>query len=254
MSDASELLPEFGDVARRAEPVTPRELFCALHVEPEEHVHFVLPAFELVRAALMRSDPPPCESREARGLIDALLGWARSSLAAAAPEPLATSWPARVVRELAPVGLSDGAWLRGFALNNQIETELGMIALKQLMIRFGDPGSEEAYAQRYTALLKSLGVPPDSITRWEWSEAQPCADISYEHGLLGLCLGLFPSTFGLETLGFNLWMTAIGPCPLLEGLAGHLRARNASLRYLDRHDRARMNELAERAIEQAYRE
>jgi hypothetical protein len=247
-------LPELGDVARRSEPVTPRELFCALHVEPEEHVHFVQPAFDFVRAALSRSEPPPCDARDARSLIDALVRWARAALAAETPAPLATSWPGRVAREFAPVGLADGAWLRGFALNNQIETELGMIALKQLMIRFGDPGSDEAYAQRYSALLKSLGVPPDSITRWEWSEAQPCADISYEHALLGLGIGLFPTTFGLEALGVNLWMTAIGPCPLLEGLAGQLRARSASLRYLDRHDRARMNELAERAIEQAHRE
>jgi hypothetical protein len=126
-----------------------------------------------------------------------------------------------------------------------------MSALSMLMIRLGDPGSREGYAQRFAALLSSLGTPPDSITRWEWDESAPCADISYEHGLLGLCLSFFPSSFGLETLGFNLWMSAIGPCPLLEQLAPALRSRGAELRYLDGYDRSSLDAIARQAIAHA---
>jgi hypothetical protein len=163
----------------------------------------------------------------------------------------ASSWAVRVVRELAPLGLSDGAWLRGFVQANAIENEVGMRMLRQLMLRMGDPGAAEGHATRFAALLTSLGTPPESITRWEWAESAPCADISYEHALLGLCLGFFPSSFGLETLGFNLWMACVGPCPLLQQLAPQLRDRGANLRYLDHSERATLAELATQAALQA---
>jgi hypothetical protein len=66
-----------------------------------------------------------------------------------------------------------------------------------------------------------------------------------------LCLGLFPSTFALETVGFNLWMASVGPCPLLERLESGLRARGACLRYLDLHDRATFTTLARQTAEHA---
>jgi hypothetical protein len=261
-------LPEFGEhVLQRATPCTPRELFCCLFVDPEEHVHYFLPAFHFASAALAGVDAPPVDgepavflerligacaaglarAHEADGAPDGLASSA-SAARATASSPHASSWPVRVARELAPLGLADGVWLRGFAQANAIENEVGMRALRQLMIRLGDPGSREGYAQRFAALLTSLGVPPDSITRWEWDESAPCADISYEHALLGLCIGFFPSRFSLETLGFNLWMTAIGPCPLLERLAPALRQRGANLRYLDQHDRSALGELGRRGV------
>ncbi len=247
-------LPEFGaTVAHRATPCTPRELFCALYVDLEENVHFIEPAFDFVVSVLASVELPPLTG-DATSACKELVQWAQGALVPFEGPPLSTSWPVRVVRELAPLGLSDGAWLRGFSLANAVETDVGMLALKQLMTRFGDPGSSEAYVQRYTALLKSLGIPPDSISRWEWDEAQPCADVSYEHALLGLCLGLFPTTLGLEALGYNLWMATIGPCPLLGRLADRLRKRGACLRYLDLHDRQTMSDLAWRAVEQALSE
>jgi hypothetical protein len=251
--------PEFGHaVEHRPEACTPRELFVNLFTDLEEHIHFLEPAFEFVLDALERAEParltpaPPAVG-VAAGIeaIDALVAWANAAGAPELPAGFGSSWPVRVVREFAPVGLADGAWLRGAMLANAVENEVGMRLLQQLMIRFGDPASSEAYVQRYSSLLKSLGTPPDIVTRWEWEESQPCTDVSYEHGLLGLCLGLFPTAFGPELLGFNLWMAAIGPCPLLERLAPRLRDRGACLRYFERHDRRGMQALAREAVEQA---
>jgi hypothetical protein len=327
MTDAmiSSPQPEFPDaVARRASPCTPRELFCALFVDPEDSVHFLEPAFRFVShaldqaqrwqagelhvdaPALPNSVTPPAELplHDAGALADALVTWARTALptrpeppalepaasasAAAAhssgssaragvfvyeqggysytnsppgpsspddskppapPEPApASSWPVRVCREFAPVGLADGAWLRGSALANRVETPLGMASLRQLMLRFGDPSSREAYSLRYASLLRSLGVPPESITRWDFEASAPCTELSFEHALLGLALGFFASSFGPEIVGFNLWMVAVGPCPLIESLLPRLRARQACLRYFDQLERATLLPLARRAF------
>ncbi|WP_437975216.1 iron-containing redox enzyme family protein [Sorangium sp. So ce295] len=255
MSAASQMpdttpLPDFGEhVALRAEPCSASELFRALFVDPEEHVHYLKPAFELATAALALDVAVP-DAAGPSELVDALTAIGAvelPELAHDAPRP-ATSWAARVVRELGPLGLSDGAWLRGFVQANAIENEVGMRMLRQLMLRLGDPGSSESHAARFAALLKSLGIPPESITRWEWDESAPCADISYEHALLGLCLGFFPTSFSLETLGFNLWMAAVGPCPLLDALAPSLRQRGADLRYLEQKERSTLADLARQAI------
>src|SRR5687768_11625499 len=68
-------LPEFGEhVLQRATPCTPRELFCSLFVDPEEHVHYFLPAFNFATAALAAVDAPPSDGEPAlflQRLIDA---------------------------------------------------------------------------------------------------------------------------------------------------------------------------------------
>jgi hypothetical protein len=262
-------LPEFPDsVAHRTTPCTPRELFCALFVDPEDSVHFLEPAFRFVvhaldqaqrwqagelggdAAALPISVTPPAELplHDAGALADALVTWARTALPPEPAPPFASSWPVRVCREFAPVGLADGAWLRGSVLANRVETPLGMASLRQLMLRFGDPSSREAYSVRYAALLRSLGVPPESITRWDFEDSAPCTELSFEHALLGLAFGFFASSFGPEIVGFNLWMAAVGPCPLIEALLPRLRARDACLRYFDQLDRAALLPVARRAF------
>ncbi|MEY4544336.1 MAG: hypothetical protein RL685_531 [Pseudomonadota bacterium] len=245
-------MPEFGaEVQRAARACTPRELFCRLFVELEENVHFLLPAFELAVGQLERTALPPLVTLTSEAppevFADALVAWANSALPAP-PLEFAWSWPARVAREFAPVGLADGVWLRGSTQANTVESETGMRQLRQFMLRFGDPGTGEAYAQRYAALLKSLGMPPESITRWEWQESLPCTELSYEHALVGLTLGLFPGSLGLETVGFNLWMASVGPCPLLTALAPQLQLRNACLRYLELYDSETLAALARQAV------
>jgi hypothetical protein len=244
-------LPDFGaGISHRDQPCTPRELFCSLFVEPEEHVHFLKPAFQFALGALHNAVPPALTTDDPLAYLDGLLTWAKRTLEAPSFEGHAASWPARVVREYAPTGLTDGAWLRGSMGANMVETDVGMWLLKQMMIRFGDPGSKEPYVQRYAALLRSVGIPPDAISRWDFDEAAACSELSYEHALLGLTIGAFPSALAPETLGFNLWMAAIGPCPLLERLAEPLRAQGACLRYLDMHERDVMAELAVQGIYQ----
>src|SRR5688572_28339612 len=251
-------LPEFPDsVAHRASPATPRELFCALFVDPEDSVHFLEPAFRFVSHALDEAQAHAASSElplhDAAALADALVEWPHAALpvpsepSGAEPAP-ASSWPVRVCREFAPVGLADGAWLRGSVLANRVETPLGMASLRQLMLRFGDPASREAYSLRYASLLRSLGVPPESITRWDFEDSAPCTELSFEHALLGLALGFFASSFGPEIVGFNLWMVAVGPCPLIDSLLPRLRARQASLRYFDQLERAELSTLARRAF------
>ena len=161
---ASSPVPEFPDsVAHRSSACSPRELFCALHVDPEDSVHFLEPAFRFVDHALDQAERwglgdarstarrAPSEAlndapssvdtllasgalsplrelplHDASALADALIDWAHASLPPAPEQPFATSWPARVCREFAPVGLADGAWLRGTVLANRVETPLGM--------------------------------------------------------------------------------------------------------------------------------
>jgi hypothetical protein len=238
--------PEFGaGVAHRAEPCSPSELFAGLFTALEEHVHLLEPACVFVRAACERAQLPSASPLR-------LLEWSRDELRVA-PRDFDARWPARVVRELSPVGLSDGAWLRGSSLANAVETEASMALLRQLMLRFGDPQTREAYGQRYAALLRSLGVSPPALARAS-TDGLAASPLAYEHGLLGLCLGFFPSTFAAETLGFNLWLAAVGPCPLLEAIAPALEAQGACLRYLELYERAELERLALAAIELTRRE
>jgi hypothetical protein len=238
-------VPHFGDgIGHLPDRCTPQDLFRRL-LNPEENVHYLEPAFKFVVAALDGTTVPPLAAGTPPGYVNALLEWAAAELSTpAAIAAHAASWPPRVAREFAPAGLTDGAWLQGVVRANVVENEVGMAAIKQLMIRFGDPGSSESYVQRYGSLLRSLGVPPASISRWERDDASPCAEISYEHALLGIALGLFPAALRSETIGFNLWMAALGPCPLLERLADELRDQNANLQYFDMHERRALRDSA----------
>jgi hypothetical protein len=235
--------PEFGDgIGHEPRALGPRELFCGLFVDPDEHLHYLEPAFGWLEGALENTPLPALSAgTRAAALIEELLAWARGTSSAPPLQHSAPSWPARVAREFAPAGLSDGAWLRGALRGRGLDTELGLGLLRQFRIRVGDPTRGEGYSERYAALLESIGVPPASITRWEWDETAPCADISYEHALLGLLLGLFPAAFLNEAVGFNLWMSTLGPAPLLERVAGDLGAGGAQLRYLHRLDRAALD-------------
>src|SRR5947199_7473440 len=244
-------VPHFGNgIGHLPDRCTPQDLFRRL-LNSEENVHYFEPAFKFVAAALESATLPPLEAGAPLGYINALIEWAAADLSTPpAIEAYASSWPPRIAREFAPAGLTDGAWLQGIVRANHVENEVGMAAIKQLMIRFGDPGSGESYAQRYGALLRSLGVPPAGISRWELEDASPCAEISYEHALLGLVLGLFPGSFRSETIGFNLWMAVLGPCPLLARLADELRSQKANLQYLDMYEH---EALRDSAIEAAVR-
>lgn len=237
-------VPHFGDgIGHLADRCTPKDLFRSL-LSPEENVHCFEPAFRFVVAAVENAEIPPLEARDPLGYVNALVEWAAADLSAPRVEAYATSWPSRVAREFAPVGLTDGSWLQGIVRANHVENEVGMVSIKQLMIRFGDPGSSESYVLRYGSLLRSLGVPPESISRWEREDASPCAEISYEHALLGIALGLFPGSLRPETIGFNLWMATRGPCPLLERLVDPLRDQKANLQYFDQCERKTLGDLA----------
>jgi hypothetical protein len=242
------------EIATHGAVCGPRELFCRLVLEPEDHVHYFECAWAFASAALSSpalehpAEVDPASSSPAT-FVDRLLGSAAPP--PALPPHRATSWAARVARELAPVGLTDGIWLQGAIRANVVEDECGMALLRQLMLRYGDPGSTESYGQRYASLLSSIGIVPASILRWEDVDAPESRPIAYEHALLGACLGLFPGALRLETLGFNLWMAAIGPCPLLAQVAPELRAQGANLAYLDRQDRDRLAGLARAAVERA---
>ena len=239
--------PEFGSgVARRATACTPRELYQSLR-DPENNVHYFEAAYTFALDAVTSPELPGHPRVDsAASLVDELEAAARAQLHPSSTARCSSVWPARVAREFGPSGLVDGAWLQGLTCISRVEGRAGMTALRQFMTRCGDPGTAEAYPQRYEALLRSLGVPPGSIVRWHSDATAPCADISYEHALLGLSLGLFPGALGSETVGFNLWMATVGPCPLLEQLAAPLREMGACLSYLDVHDRRLAASLAKR--------
>lgn len=244
---------EFGngeEVRRLEAPVTPQSLFRAL-LSPDDHVGYFEPAYRFARGALERASAHVQElgvSADSREFVKELIAWARPEPGAAYPGQYVSTWPLRVARELAPIGLTDGAWLHGTARASVVESKAGMLLLKQLMIRFGDPGTRESYAERYAQLLRSIGVVPASIARWERDAAAVCCDISYEHALLGLAISIFPSVLFPETVGFNLWMCTIGPWRLLRELKARLGA--ASVRYLDAYAADELRSLAmEAAVE-----
>jgi hypothetical protein len=236
--------PEFGqNLSYRAAPVTPRELYCALFVEPDEKIEYLEPAFRFAEDALSRSTAsglPPVES------ASALVAWARDGLELFSADDYGSSWPVRLAREFAPSGLSDGCWLTAGLLRAGTEdgSETEALLREQVRLRCCAAGARESQVQRYGALLASLGVPVQASSRWEFDEAVPCADISYEHALLGLTLGAFPSYFGPESVGLELWIACVGPCPLLERVLEELRARGATLAYFEPPGRARAKEVA----------
>jgi hypothetical protein len=239
--------PQFDErVGHLPQPCTPRDLYCRLQ-NVEENPHYLEPAFRFVQEALRSPALASWMAQTSSGtpteFVEGLLRRARAELRAPPAEGCAASWPARVAREFAPLGLIDGVWLQGLVQFHMVESPLGMAALAQLMHRFAGPGVGEPYAQRYAALLRSLGVVPASIGRWEPDSDAPCDALSYEHALLGLCLSLFPSALEAETVGFNLWMAAIGPCPLLQRLAGELGPQ-ACVSYLDKAEQGAVAELA----------
>lgn len=239
--------PEFGRAAFSAdEPPGPRELFCRLAYAPEDHVNAVEPAFGVVTALLAAAGAGPAE-RDPESFVSALIASAAQATSLSGLR-YAPSWPLRVAREYAPLGLTDGVWLQGAARVNTAEDAVGMLLLRQLMIRFGGPGTSESYAQRYASLLRSIGVVPESITRWHRPDDAPCVELSFERALLGVALALFPRLLRAETLGFELWMAHLGPCPLLAHLAEPLRERGAQLAYLDDRDRANLERHATAAV------
>ncbi|MET0340864.1 MAG: hypothetical protein ABW252_07665 [Polyangiales bacterium] len=238
--DPSEVPGFDPEVSRKAAPCRPRGLFRALFLDVEESHHCLRAAYRFARAALA-AEPPALGNADVETQLDQLIATARAEVA---PPPLdghAFGWSVRVVREFAPVGLADGGWLRGAA---RLPAPTRASALRQLAVRLGAEEGREAYAQRYAALLRSLGIAPDAIARWEFDESPQCADASYEHALLGLCLGAFPAAFGAEILGFNLWMAAVGPCPLLVALDDELALRSAATRYFTLHARGPLPSLA----------
>jgi hypothetical protein len=227
--------PDFGAgrIAHGPAPLGPRELFCHVFTDPEDHAQELEPLFHWAIAALDAAPLPVLPMREAEALVDGLCEWAQRTLM---PTPLAhhaPSWPVRIAREFGPAGLSDGTWLRGALRSPRIDGDLACRLLQQFEVHFGDPERSEGRAERYAMLLESVGVPPASLTRWEAAASAPCTDVSYEHALLGLALGTFPAALWLEMLGYNLWATCIGPAPLLGRLLHDLRAQGADVRYLE---------------------
>ena len=246
-----DLEPNFGQgVAHLPKPCGPRDLYCHL-LDIDENVHYHEPAFRFAMGALGSSQVAAWASEAASDcgadFVEGLLRRANADIGTVSANDYAPSWPVRVAKEFAPLGLTDGVWLRGAVQFHMVESRQGMAALGQLMIHFAGPGVGEPYCQKYAALLRSLGIVPASIGRWEPEGEAPCVEISYEHALLAPCLSLFPCPFAAETLGFNLWMAAIGPCPLLAALSAELRSRG-NVAYFDGYDRVRVGQLAREAV------
>lgn len=229
-------------------PQGPRALFCALYADAEANVHQLEPALRVVSSIFAGTVPvEPAEAPPAV-YVEGLLHWARQTITPVPRELAAPSWPARVVRELGPAGLCDGAWLHGAVRSSALPSASRRCLLEQLALHVGGRGQEESYVQRYAELLASVGVPPGSLTRWDFTEMAACTDVSYERALIGLTLGQFPETYGLEALGFNLWMSTLGPAPILDQLVEPLNERMACLRYLDRYDRLPLGRLAVESV------
>jgi hypothetical protein len=246
-------LPEFAPEASPSPRFSACELFRGLVVAPEERPDMLQPAFEFALGALAAvSFPAATPERGALGehALDDLIAWATDDASRRVPEEVSPARAAWIAREFAPLGLTDGAWLVGSVMANAIESEVGMSLLAQLMLRFGDPGLTDSHARRYEALLRSLGSSPDGLLEG-WDEQAACLEVSYRHALLGLSLGRFPTALGLEMLGLNLWMSAVGPCPLLARLLVPLSRREACVRYFRDTDREPLRRLARRGLKHA---
>jgi hypothetical protein len=245
-----ETLPEFGPAIAGGVPCTPHELFRALALNPEDHPEYLRPAFEFARSALeLASQTGTSEGSNDVEEINVMLAAAVREASGPAPEldSIAAAW---LAREFAPLGLTDGCWLSGAVMANAVECEVGMALLAQLMLRFGDPGNFDSFPRRYEALLRSVGGLPDAVLHAE-PEPLACLAISYERALLGLALGRFPTLLRDEIIGFNLWMAAVGPCPLLERALPALLRQGACLRYFEARPAESLVALARKAVDRA---
>jgi hypothetical protein len=247
-----EFVPATGPAPARC---TPHELFRRLVESPEEHLEYIRPAFHFALDAIDRAlaadaanvGVNPDALDNPAHAVDALIADVGRNVSPVVPgeiEPARAVW---IAHEFAPLGLTDGGWLVGSLMANAIESEVGMCLLSQFMTAFGDPGGDDSAPRKYEALLRSLGEVPQGVID-ACSEWRACLDISYEHALLGLCLGRFPSAFGFEILGFNLWMTTLGPSPLMARLQDCLGRLGVCLSYFTDPDRQRLAELAKRAV------
>lgn len=237
--------------ARGLGPVTPGELYCALFLEGQERMGYLGPAFEFARDALERAEVPQVFAASDVVPIQQLVDWAVADLEPLSDQNFGSSWPRRVVREFAPTGLADGAWFgAGFLAQHAERADaLGQALRTQVRWRACAGPGAASHARNYAALLSSLGVPSHASSRWDFDDTPACADISYEHALLGLTLGMCSAAFACEIFGFNLWMAAVGPCPLLAGLREELELRGAAIDYLEHGRRSLLRELAETSLE-----
>lgn len=244
------LVPEFGQaVPHHAEPCTPRELYYGLFVELEDHVHYLEPAYRFAVAAVEQPYQRGAWDSDPQVFIDSLVAEAQRELSTDLQDRT-TAQLIALVSEFAPWGLADGAWLRQTLYANGIESEVGMRLLRGLMKRFGGPGVADGYSVRYANLLRSLGVQPTQITQSHAARGAAESELAYEHALLGITLGLFPTALLPEILGFDLWASSVGPCPLLSRLREPLNELGADLRYFELHDFDTLRASARAAVSQ----
>jgi hypothetical protein len=249
MNNVEIMEPDFGvDIPLEPESCAPSELFLALESE-EEHIHFYRPAYVFLRSYLRdvgggKVIENPDNSASPQGTVAQLVESALEQLELL-PHVGAHSklWGGRLIREFAPVGLADGIWLQGAIRVNVVVSKIGMDLLRQFMIRFGDAHGKPSFAEQYATLLRGTGVTPERVTR----QRGACTDLSYEHALFPRALAMFPSCFWPETLGCALWMSAVGPCPLLRSLLGELKEQGLSVTYFDSLQDERLDELGRRA-------
>lgn len=232
-------LQQRGRIPLASQAVTPRELFVAWFVEPEESVEYLDAARQFLEAAFAAVEVPQVEGSFGSSYLDALVTWASDRIVPFADDSYGSSWPVRLVREFAPSGLSAGAWLNALR-RVAASVPTARVALVELQRAWlGHETAAPSLAERYAATLGSLGIPHQVVSRWDFDESPACADISYEHALLGLLLGEFSTSFWPEALGLNLWMATLGLCPLLGSVIEDLRLRDADVSILESDEAVR---------------
>jgi Iron-containing redox enzyme len=214
------LEPDFGDcVALEQVAVRPEQLYRRL-VLVENNANYLYPAYRFILDLLDRTliptalKPLGASRTTPSQVVESLLAWAISS-SRSATESLSERHRRTLLVEYAPIGLLDGCWLQGATALHAAEVELGVNIQEQHKLRAAGEVTTSLFGAPYRLLFQQ--ACGRTIECYDESFASECgiAPTSFEHALVGLALGHFPSTFMPEIVGFNLWQACVGPCPML---------------------------------------
>lgn len=229
--------PDFGDsVALESVAVRPEQLYRKL-IAAERNPNFLYPGYRFIRDLVDRTPVPDALAHlvdaeaNVAGLAQGLLDWA---LASELPVPESTRPGDGHIRlqEFSPLGLLDGCWLQGATALTVAEIELGVNIQEQHKLWARGDVRAEMFGAPFRAIVQDLFGR--AVECYDESFITDCgiAPHSFEHALVGLSLGQFPSTFLPEIVGYGLWQACVGPSfPCRAPEEGGARAQARQLAY-----------------------
>ncbi|MBV8843931.1 MAG: LodA/GoxA family CTQ-dependent oxidase [Bryobacterales bacterium] len=135
-------------------------------------------------------------------------------------------------RQMAPLNLTDGAWLQNTVTAGTMDGVKSRLAA----IWFDEAGNGRAelnHSNVYDTLLRSLNIYMPPVTSRDFIE-QDFVPSAFESPVFQLCVGLFPQRFLPELLGLTLYVEWEAT-PTMEPIAFMMAARHIDPQYYRMH-------------------